>query len=107
MRSKYVSVLVGAFAVIHLGAGLTFSTVDAPDAPTYVNFARTLGNQLTLVENAPVDLFRTPGYPLFIRAVWSMFGEHRAAVLAVQWLLLVALALAVARFVNSRLLNDS
>jgi hypothetical protein len=104
--SPYLHILAAAFAFIHLGIGLNSSVVDAPDTPSYVNFARTLGDQFTLVHDAPVDLFRTPGYPVFIRAVWSIFGEERTPLLAVQWLLLVGLALTVAHFVNTQLLKS-
>jgi hypothetical protein len=104
--STYLHVLAAALAFIHLGIGLSFSTVDPPDTPSYVNFARTLGSQLTFADNPQLDLFRTPGYPVFMRAVWSIFGEQRTALLAVQWLLLVGLALTVAHFVNTRLLID-
>jgi len=104
--ARRLTLLAAAFAFIHLGAGLRFSTVDTPDTPSYVDFARTLGDQFTFANNAAVDLFRTPGYPVFIRTVWSVFGEGRTTVLAIQWLLLVGLALTVAHFVNTRLLKS-
>ena len=103
--SGYLNLVAAVFALVHLSTGLTFSTVDPPDTPSYVNFARTLADQFTLAADAPVDHFRTPGYPLFMRGVWAFLGERRSGVLAVQWLLLVSLALTVAHFVNTRLVK--
>jgi hypothetical protein len=103
--ARRLSLLAAAFAFVHLGVGLSFSTVDTPDTPSYVNFARTLGDQFTFANNAAIDLFRTPGYPVFMRVVWSIFGERRTALFVVQWLLLIGLALTVAHFLNTRLLK--
>ena len=80
--SRYLNLVAAVFALVHLSTGLTFSTVDPPDTPSYVNFARTLADQFTLAADARVDHFRTPGYPLFMRGVWALLGERRSAVLA-------------------------
>jgi hypothetical protein len=50
-----------------------------------------------------LGLRRTPGYPLFVRAIYEVFGRHYAPVVAVQLVLSVA-TVAVTYWLASRLL---
>jgi len=89
-------VLLGLFQ--HLQLLLT-----QPDFATYIDPAKALLQHHVLWSNS--DLWaRTPGYPLFIAFIFSLFGQHNIAISIVQILLsplLIWNAFRIARFFTS------
>ena len=58
------------------------------DAPSYLGPARMLAEHARFENlDGEKEYLRTPGYPLFIAAVYRVFGERNTAVLLVQVLL--------------------
>lgn len=77
-----------------------------PDSYGYLDIARHL-HAAYLGDNTgrlfDLGLMRTPIYPLFVRAVFEIFGDHDAAVVAVQLVLSVA-TVAVTYWLAARLI---
>ncbi len=65
----------------------------APDSAGYDALARSLTErgEFSRTPAGPAELFRTPGYPLFLAGVYAVSGNSVGAVLAVQIFLDVAL----------------
>src|SRR5438034_2458436 len=105
--SRALAVLLGAALGGRLAAWALLTADPArflfPDSASYLDSARALlhgGFATSAAPGAPPQTVRTPGYPLFAAAVFALFGERPAAVVAVQAVLSVvtiALAYAIAR----------
>jgi len=82
---------IGRDCHLHHGAAVGGPPQDlkySGDAPSYLAPAEQLAEHARF-ENAHGDkeYLRTPGYPLFVAAVYRVFGERNTAVLLVQVLL--------------------
>ena len=108
-------ILVAVLAVCAVGRGgyalyLVHSdqiVTTTGDAPSYLGPARMLAEHARF-ENVHGDeeYLRTPGYPLFIAAVYRVFGERNTAVLLVQ-VLLSACTVYLAYFLASRMWSST
>ena len=76
-----------------------FAHYFTPDSQGYYLLARQLGEhgQFSQFPGAPAEIFRTPGYPLFLAGVLAVYGENFHALVMVQILLDVLLCWLVYR----------
>jgi len=101
MRQRALWIILGIALVTRLGflvaARGDVGRLFTPDSHEYDALARNLlqAGRFVRAAGAEVELFRTPGYPLFLAAVYGLSGGSLSAVLAVQVLLDVALCLLV------------
>src|SRR6185295_1609253 len=94
-RGAYVLYLV------HSNSGVT----TEGDTPTYLGPAHELlehGRFDSVTPPGRPEFLRTPGYPLFVAAVYRVFGEHDTAVLLVQ-VVLSALTVYLAFLLGARI----
>lgn len=96
---RIVVVAAAAFLVAGAFAVLFHFPLSGPDAVQYnrLGLNLSLGRGFTLDENAPFrpTMFREPGYPSFIAAIYAIFGYHVELVLFFQILMHVATALII------------
>jgi hypothetical protein len=83
-QRQWLALLIGAALVLRLGAVLVTHSNHPQwalngDSDSYIGAARSLveHGKLTIRpgSNTPI-LFRTPGYPVFIAAVYAVFGQR-------------------------------
>ncbi len=93
-RGAYVLYLVHTDAIV----------TKTGDAPSYLAPARSLAEHARFESTQPglPEFLRTPGYPLFVAAVYRVFGEHITAVLLGQ-VLLSALTVYLAYLLATRM----
>ncbi len=87
--------------LVHSNASVT----TEGDTPTYLGPARELADHGRFDSATPAgrpEFLRTPGYPLFVAAVYRVFGQHDTAVLLVQ-VLLSALTVFLAYLLAARI----
>jgi 4-amino-4-deoxy-L-arabinose transferase-like glycosyltransferase len=95
--SRYIPVLIVAAPLLFFLIGLPFQQI-ASDAANYVDYARHIvtGQGYTSSDTVAFSNFREPGYPLFLAAVFGVFGlGNYVALYFIQSLMLGLLGLCV------------
>lgn len=91
LRLTLIAVLVVGAAAFHIWAATTFVSEQPPDSKLYVQLAKNVLEHgvfsIDAAEPLTPTLIRLPGYPLFLAAVYSIFGDaNEVAVRVIQGL---------------------
>lgn len=113
-QRQWLALLIGAALVLRLGAVFVTHSNHPQwalngDSDSYIGAARSLveHGKLTIRPGSDTPiLFRTPGYPVFIAAVYAVFGQRLVPVLVLQALVSVGTVF-LAYLIASRVWDDT